>query len=125
MGKHHFHNEKWFSMDGPNEWCSYAPKCATICRGKRQAREGGIMVWMLVIPNDLLTYKLLSKAQKLMTMSVYYRRQPQSKQELAESITEDFLEMNMNRRDNVIHLYDTYKRRLCEVIRNNGKLCNY
>jgi len=188
-----FTDEKWFSLDGPNDWRSYAPKSTTLFRARRQARGGGIMVWMSVLPNGLLSYRLLHKTYKahdyidllsksavpiaalnlgtsfcfqqdnapihrskltkeffnrssirtlnwpprspdlniaenvwkMLSDIVYNRRQSTNKQNLVDAINGAFMEINMNRRDDVIHLYGSFRRRLCEVLRNKGKLCNY
>ena len=59
-----FTDEKWFSLDGPSDWISYAVESSEIIRGRRQANGGGIMVWILVMPIGLLSYLILSKSFK-------------------------------------------------------------
>jgi len=199
MGNNHvwentvFTDEKWFSFDGPSDWRSYSPKSRPLFRGRRQAGGGGIMVWALVMPNGLLTYRIISgtyKAQdyvnlltrhavpiaalnlglsfclqqdnapihrakltkeflknnsiaalnwpprspdlnimenvwKMLSDIVYDGKQPKNKQQLTDLITQAFLEINMNRRQAIINLYGSFRRRLCDVLKNNGKLCNY
>ena len=56
---------------------------------------------------------------------IYNGPQPQNKQQLTQSLNEAFLEMNMNCRESIIHLYAPFRSRLCEVLKSNGNLCNY
>jgi len=62
---------------------------------------------------------------KMVSNIVYDRQQPRNQQELTDSISRAFLEINTSRRADIIHLYSTFRRRLCEVIKNNGNICNY
>jgi len=56
-----FSDEKWFSLDGPDDWRSYVQKSDVIYRPRHQKKGGGIMVWAMVLPNGLLSYKLLNR----------------------------------------------------------------
>jgi len=61
MGKYRFHRRKMVFLEWP-EWLALI--CTDIdnnIQRQTSARRGGIMVWMLFIPNGLLTYKLLAK----------------------------------------------------------------
>ena len=52
----------------------------------------------------------------------YDRQQPRIKQELTNSITRTFLHINMSRREDIIHLYNNFRTRLCEVIKKGKHL---
>lgn len=54
-----FSDEKRFCLDGPDDWRSYAPKSCNIIRQKRQCGGGGIMLWMMLMPNGLLAYRVI------------------------------------------------------------------
>ena len=54
-----FSDEKRFSLDGPDDWRSYVPKGFKINRNKRHSKGGSIMVWMMVMPNGLLSYRFV------------------------------------------------------------------
>lgn len=56
-----FSDEKWFSIDGPDDWRTYAKKSEVIYRPRHQKKGGGIMVWAMVLPNGLLSYKILNR----------------------------------------------------------------
>lgn len=51
-----FSDEKRFCLDGPDDWRSYTPKSKNIIRPKRQCGGGGIMIWMMLMPNGMLAY---------------------------------------------------------------------
>lgn len=54
-----FSDEKRFCLDGPDDWRSYTRKGMKCHRQKRQCGGGGIMVWLMLMPNLLLSYKIL------------------------------------------------------------------
>lgn len=54
-----FSDEKRFSLDGPDNWNSYIGKNECIIRQKRQCKGGGVMVWIMVLPNGLLCHKII------------------------------------------------------------------
>jgi len=54
-----FSDEKRFSLDGPDDWRSYVPKNHSYDRQHRPCEGGGIMLWMMVMPNGLLAYRIL------------------------------------------------------------------
>jgi len=54
-----FSDEKRFSLDGPDNWKTYVCKTETIERDRRQCKKGGFMVWLMVIPNELLSHKFI------------------------------------------------------------------
>ena len=56
-----FSDEKWFSLDGPDNWSSYVKKIDITSRPKHQKNGGVIMVWAMVLPNDLLSFKILKR----------------------------------------------------------------
>lgn len=54
-----FTDEKRFSLDGPDDWRSYVRNNFSSSRIKRQCGGGGVMVWMMVMPNGLLSFHFL------------------------------------------------------------------
>lgn len=54
-----FSDEKRFSMDGPDNWSSYVMGNKNLIRKKRQCGGGSLMIWMMVMPNGLLSYHLI------------------------------------------------------------------
>lgn len=54
-----FSDEKRFSLDGPDDWRTYMPETENFVRQKRQCKGGGIMVWMMVLPNGLLCHRII------------------------------------------------------------------
>lgn len=54
-----FSDEKKFNLDGPDNWYSYRRKSQPLLRQKRQCRGGGVLVWLMVMPNGLLSYTIL------------------------------------------------------------------
>ena len=56
-----FSDEKWFSLDGPDNWQSYQKENTKNIRIKRQKGGGGIMIWMMVLPTGLLAHKILPR----------------------------------------------------------------
>lgn len=55
-----FSDEKRFSMDGPDDFRTYVKKSQKRIRQKRQCKGGGIMVWMMVLPNGLLAHRVIT-----------------------------------------------------------------
>lgn len=57
-----FTDEKKFKLDGPDNWKSYYPGNKEIELYPRQSRicgGGGLMVWMMVLPSGLLSYRII------------------------------------------------------------------
>ena len=54
-----FSDEKRFTLDGPDNWLTYVYKDRRILRQRRQCKGGGVMVWLMVMPNGLLSYKFI------------------------------------------------------------------
>lgn len=54
-----FSDEKRFSFDGPDDWRTYVGKSEKYIRQKRQCKGGGIMVWLMVLPNGLLCHRVI------------------------------------------------------------------
>lgn len=54
-----FSDEKRFSLDGPDNWLSYCTKSNQLFRQSRQCKGGGVMVWLMVMPNYMLTYRII------------------------------------------------------------------
>ena len=54
-----FSDEKRFSLDGPDDWRTYRSKSENIIRCKRQCKGGSVIVWMMVLPNYLLSFSVL------------------------------------------------------------------
>lgn len=59
-----FSDEKWFSFDGPDGWASYMYPNEEANRPKRQKRGGGVMVWAIILPNGLISYRFLNRSFK-------------------------------------------------------------
>lgn len=55
-----FSDEKRFSLDGPDDWRSYVPTTSNLIRQKRQCKGGGIMIWLMVLPNGLLAHRTIN-----------------------------------------------------------------
>ena len=54
-----FNDQKRFNLDGPDNWMSYTPKSKKCIRQTRQCKGGGIMVWLMVMKNHLLSYYII------------------------------------------------------------------
>jgi transposase len=54
-----FSDEKRFSLDGPDDWRSYMYDSNLTTRIKRQCHGGGVMVWLMTMPNGLMAFKVL------------------------------------------------------------------
>jgi len=54
-----FSDKKRFSLDGPDYWRSYIWKSLKLYRTKRQCGGWSILVWILVLPSDLLSYRIV------------------------------------------------------------------
>ena len=52
-------DEKRFSLDGPDNWMSYILKNNENIRRRRICKGGGVMVWLMVMTNGLLSYKII------------------------------------------------------------------
>ena len=59
-----FTDEKKFSLDGPDDWGTYMYPGETMLRNKRQCDGGGLMVWLMVMPNGLLSHKIIKGSFK-------------------------------------------------------------
>lgn len=55
-----FSDEKWFSFDGPDNWCSYVSKDNNMFRSRRQKGGGGVMIWLMVLPNGLTCFQYIA-----------------------------------------------------------------
>ena len=51
-----FSDEKKFSLDGNDNWKSYVRVKENIIRNKRVCRGGSLMVWLMTLPNGLLSF---------------------------------------------------------------------
>jgi len=187
-----FSDEKWFSIDGPDDWRSYIKKAETIYRPKHQKKGGGIMVWAMALPNGLLSFRILDrdfKSQKYIDLlsetivpicklnygdtfwfqqdnsrihtarivknwmasanfpviewparspdlnimeniwkmleDIIYDRSPIiSLSDLKQEVQNGFFLLNSSKRGTIIHLYETFRKRLIKVIENNGNEIN-
>lgn len=54
-----FTDEKRFTLDGPDNWMTYMPKNSKYIRQKRQCHGGGIMLWLMIFPNGLLSFHVI------------------------------------------------------------------
>lgn len=70
LGRNHhweittFTDEKYFSLDGPDDWQTYVYENEKSNRIKRQARGGGVMIWIMMTSNGLLSWKILNRGHK-------------------------------------------------------------
>lgn len=55
-----FSDEKRFSMDGPDNWWSYVKNGDKIIRRKRQCKGGSVMIWLMCLPNGLLSFRVIN-----------------------------------------------------------------
>ena len=54
-----FSDEKRFSLDGPDDWRTYVQKSQKVIRWNRQCGGASVMIWLMVMPNGLLTYRVV------------------------------------------------------------------
>lgn len=54
-----FSDEKKFNLDGPDNWCTYMSEKDEYFRESRQCKGGGIMVWLMVMPNGMLAHRII------------------------------------------------------------------
>ena len=54
-----FSDEKRFSLDGSDDQRTYVTKNEEFYKQRRQCGGGSIMVWLMALPNSLLSYKLI------------------------------------------------------------------
>jgi len=55
-----FSDEKRFSLDGPDNWKTYTSQNEKSMRQKRQCSGGSMMVWLMTLPNGLLSFKVIT-----------------------------------------------------------------
>lgn len=63
-GKTVFTDEKRFTLDGPDDWRTYIKENECNVRQRRQCHGGGIMLWLMVLPNGLLAYRIIKGSFK-------------------------------------------------------------
>jgi len=56
-----FSDEKRFSLDGNDDWKSYMKDDQQIIHQKRVSDGGSIMVWMMMMPNGLLSHRVIEE----------------------------------------------------------------
>ena len=54
-----FSDEKRFTLDGPNNWVTCFGSGVRIKRKRRQCKEDGVMVWLVLMPNGLMLHKII------------------------------------------------------------------
>ena len=59
-----FFDERGFSINGPDDWMSYVKKNELVYRPRHQKKGGGIMVWAMVLPNGLTSFRILQREIK-------------------------------------------------------------
>lgn len=57
-----FSDEKRFSLDGNDDWKSYMRNGKCTIRQKRICEGGSVMVWMMILPSGLLSYRFIDGA---------------------------------------------------------------
>ena len=53
-----FYDDKWFSLDGLDDWKSYMQKTTTNYHTQKQCGGGAVMVWMMTMPNGLSSFEV-------------------------------------------------------------------
>jgi len=56
-----FTDEKRFTLDGMDDWRTYALAGKKVVRSKRQCKGSGVMVWMMALPNYLLSFHIIQR----------------------------------------------------------------
>ena len=59
-----FSDEKWFTLDGPDDNSTYVYENEEISQSKRQRGEGGVMVWVMILPSGLVSHKIMERQTK-------------------------------------------------------------
>ena len=54
-----FIDEKRFNLDGPDDWRTWSRNPIEKFREMRQCKCGGVMIWMMMLPIGLLTYRVI------------------------------------------------------------------
>ena len=54
-----FSDEKRFNLDKPDDWATYLSPNENLVREERQCSGGGLMVWLMVMPNGLISHKII------------------------------------------------------------------
>ena len=54
-----FSYEKRFSLDDPDSWYTYGKSHETNIRQIRQCEGGSVLVWAMVMPNGLISHKII------------------------------------------------------------------
>ena len=55
-----FSDEKCFSLDGPSDWRTYQQAGNENIHQKRQNQGGKLMVWLMALPNGLLSFRFIN-----------------------------------------------------------------
>lgn len=187
-----FSDEKRFSCDGPDNWCTYISENFKFERNKRQNRGPGLMYWGMCLPSGKVFLKeimgrqnsesyrsllkdyavplinqfygtswtlqqdncsihvskfmmeyyneanislldwpsrspdlnIMENIWKMLSDHVYDGLQPRNKVELRLKIYEAVEFLNDTRTENIVSLFEEYYKRLCTLIRLNGKIIN-
>jgi len=56
-----FSDKKRFSLEGPDSWCTYVTVNERNISQIRQCGGGGVLVWAMVMPNGLISLKIIRK----------------------------------------------------------------
>jgi len=54
-----FSDEKRFTLDDSDNWMNYVAKDSQRCRQKHQCKGIRTTAWLMIMPNGLITYKLI------------------------------------------------------------------
>lgn len=54
-----FTDEKRFCLDGPDNWFTYMSKAEVNFHQVRPCEGGGVMVWLMMMPNGLLAHRII------------------------------------------------------------------
>ena len=63
----YFSDEKLFSLEGSYYCRAYVQISEVIYGPRHQQKGGGIMVWVMIFPNGLLSFKILNRDFKSLT----------------------------------------------------------
>jgi len=69
-----FSDKKRFSLDSPDSWCTYATVNEINIRQIRQCGGACVLVWAMVMPNGLISHKIIRKNHKFIWLFMSFER---------------------------------------------------